>query len=405
MAFCASFWRIGEARVLHRHREPDPSLSAGVVDDLDALAGLGRQDLGERRMIGRFRHDDRRRHRPLDVVLLEEGRNDLGQLGRIRMLRKERAIADMSAAADHHDVDGDESLLRHDGDDVDVARRRALHELPGLELRETRDLVADARRALERERRCGLVHLDLELGQHQVRLALQEEHRALDVLAIVRFGNQPDARTAAALDLVQHAGPRAVREHRVLAGADLEDLLQERHALADRAGARIRTEVAVLPVEPAAMEAELRKRIGGQADVRIALVVAKDDVVARFFRFDQVVLEEQRFPLGAGHRRLDPRNLREHHGDPSLVRALLEIARDALLQVARLADVERRAAGIEHPVHAGTMRQRRDQLARVEGGRRRGYRFRAVHVRRPGARPACRDAPRSRRTRRGTSAR
>ncbi len=124
-----------EARVLHGHREPDPPLAAGVVDDLDALPRLGGEHLRERRMIGRVRHDDRRGHRPLDVVLLEKRGNDLGQLARVRMLRKERAVADVAPAADHHDVDGDEPLLRRRRDDVDVAGRRALDELPCLQLR------------------------------------------------------------------------------------------------------------------------------------------------------------------------------------------------------------------------------------------------------------------------------
>ena len=57
-----------------------------------------------------------------------------------------------------------------------------------------------------------------------------------------------------------------------------------------------------------------------------------------------------------------------------LVAAALEVARHALLQVARLADVQRVAARILHPVDAGTMRQRRDQLAGIEGGRWRGAR-------------------------------
>jgi hypothetical protein len=122
-------------------------------------------------------------------------------------------------------------------------------------------------------------------------------------------------------------------------------------------------------VEPPAMEAKLRKRLAGQADVRIALVVAEEDVVARLLRLDEVVLEQQRLALGARHRRFDSHHLREHHRDPRFVRALLEIARHALLQVARLADVKGFALAVVHPVDAGTMRQRTDQLARVEGRR------------------------------------
>ena len=62
--------------------EPDAPLAAGIGDDFDALPRLCGQHFGERRVVERVRHDDRRRHRPLDVVLLEERRHDVGQLRR-----------------------------------------------------------------------------------------------------------------------------------------------------------------------------------------------------------------------------------------------------------------------------------------------------------------------------------
>jgi hypothetical protein len=52
-------------------------------------------------------------------------------------------------------------------------------------------------------------------------------------------------------------------------------------------------------VELAAVEAQLRERFAGQADERIALVVAENDVVARLVRLDQIVLEQQRFARNA----------------------------------------------------------------------------------------------------------
>ena len=54
-----------------------------------------------------------------------------------------------------------------------------------------------------------------------------------------------------------------------------------RDAFAHRARARERPEIAVRPIERAAMEAQLRIRVAAEADVRIALVVAVEDVVAR----------------------------------------------------------------------------------------------------------------------------
>src|SRR5581483_7694049 len=138
--------------------------------------------------------------------------------------------------------------------------------------------------------------------------------------------DEPDAGRRAALDLMQHAGPRAIGENGVLAGANLEYLLERRDAVAYRTGARERSEVLVLAVERAAMKAKLRKGIAGKAHVRIALVVAEEDVVARLERLDEVVLEQQRLAVGAYGGGLDARDLRNHRRDARLVLALLEIA-------------------------------------------------------------------------------
>src|SRR4029453_6566306 len=62
----------------------------------------------------------------------------------------------------------------------------------------------------------------------------------------------------------------------------------------------------------------------------------------------------------------------EHQRDPGFVRVLLEITRHPLFQIARFANIKRLTRGIEHPINAGTMRQRSQELGRIELGRRRG---------------------------------
>ena len=301
VAFCASFWRIANvafcsAMASHTRRSPPglPTISTFCPDCTDSTSASAA-------MIGGVRHDDRRRDRTLDVVLLEERRHDFGKrrgIDGIGMPRKERAVADVAAAADHHDIDGEETALRSRRDDVDVAGRRAFHELPRLQRLQAADLVANARRALEFERGRRRLHLRLQLDQHFIRLAAQEQRRAFDVVAIFLFADEAHAGRGAALDLVEHARPRTVGEHRVLARAQHEDLLQRRDAVADRARAGERSEVPVAAIERAAMEAQLRKRIARDADVRIALVVAEQDVVARLVRLDEIVLEQQRLAFG-----------------------------------------------------------------------------------------------------------
>ena len=114
VAFCASFWRIANVAFSQRHREPHAPLAAGIADDVHLPAGLRGQHFRERGMVLDVGHDDRRRHRPLEVVLREERRHDLAFAldGRgIRVARKERPVADVPAAADHHHVHGEQAAL------------------------------------------------------------------------------------------------------------------------------------------------------------------------------------------------------------------------------------------------------------------------------------------------------
>jgi hypothetical protein len=101
--------------------------------------------------------------------------------------------------------------------------------------------------------------------------------------------------------------------------------------------------------------------------VGVALVVAKQDVVARLERLDQVVLEQQRLGLGAHHGGLHARDLRDHVADARAAVALLEVVGNALLQVARLAHVEHRARGVEVAVDTRQLRQGRDFAEQLIG--------------------------------------
>ena len=145
-----------------------------------------------------------------------------------------------------------------------------------------------------------------ELLLHLGRLARQEQHRVLDQRRIVALADQPDAGRAAPLDLEEQAGPRPALEHRVRAGAQQEGLLQLVQRPVDAARRGEGPEVAPRLLAQAAVLLHLRERmVGGDEDVREALVVAEQHVVARLQLLDQVLLEQQR--LGLGLRR------QEHH--------------------------------------------------------------------------------------------
>ena len=70
------------------------------------------------------------------------------------------------------------------------------------------------------------------------------------------------------------------------------------------------------------------------------------------------MLEQERLGFGVGYRHLDLRNLGDERRGLRLVDALLEVGRNALFQVARLADVDDLVLRIEHAVDARAVRQR-----------------------------------------------
>ena len=90
------------------------------------------------------------------------------------MLREKRPITDVAPAADHDQIHGRETALARRGNDVDVARRRALDELARLQGIEPRDLVADLGRLLKGERSGRRFHLLLQDIEHLGRLALKK---------------------------------------------------------------------------------------------------------------------------------------------------------------------------------------------------------------------------------------
>ena len=212
-------------------------------------------------------------------------------------------------------------------------------------------------------------HPRFKFMQHGLRVAHQESLGIGDIVRIGLGRDVADARAGATLDLIEQTRPGAIGIHGVLAGPQLEHLLQQLDRFLHRPGARVRPEVAVLAVGRSAVIGEPRECVRGNLQVRIALVVAEQDVVARLQALDEVVLEQQRLGLGPDHRGLHPHDLADHVADAGAAVALLEIVGDAPFQVARLAHVEHRTGGIEIAVDAGQLRQGSDFAEQLIGMR------------------------------------
>jgi hypothetical protein len=283
------------------------------------------------------------------------------------MLRKIGPIAEVASATNHRQVDAGAAAVDLDREDVGVDRPSAgvvLDRLLVQDARQRADLVPDLGRLLELQRVGARHHLRLQRVHQLLLLALQEALGVGDVARVVLGRDVVDAGARAALDLVQQARPRPVGEHRVLAGAQVEHLLDQLDRVLHRPGGRKRAEVAVLLVDRAAVVGDARKAMRLDLEIGIALVVDEADVEARRQRLDQVVLEQQRLGFGAHHRRLHAADPDHHVAGPDRAFAagvaLGEVARDALLEVACLADVEHVVGSIEEAIDAGQIRQRGD---------------------------------------------
>ena len=155
-----------------------------------------------------------------------------------------------------------------------------------------------------------------------------------------------DAGRPAALDVVvqaRRAGAPAGLD--ALAGAELEDLLEQVERAADALGVRVRAEVEALAAVALAREVDAREvLVHRDRDERIRLVVAQADVEPRAVLLDEVLLGEERLGLGGDEDELDRLDRIDH-----LVRAaghgIGEVAGDALLDRLRLADVDDLARG------------------------------------------------------------
>ena len=223
-------------------------------------------------------------------------------------------------------------------------------------------LIADARGVLEALGAGGLLHAPAEPLDELALPALQELDRVLHRLPVVLRRDLVHARGRAAVDLVQDAGPLAVGEDVIGAGAELEPAVHDAEGLADGARARVRAEVARAVLLALARPPHLQPRIGvalvePQDDE--VLVVAQPDVEARLVLLDELVLEEDGLLLRARDDDVDVSQevVEEGHERPLVAPGRVEIAPYPRPQAGRLADVDHLALPILHEVAARLRRQ------------------------------------------------
>ena len=349
--------------------EPASQRLAGVVEcmldeirlgaalgqaDFDVALCLQRQRLLEQRARGELvREQDEARHGLVVVELGDEALQHLLEPERAVGLGKVGAVAPVLPAPEEEHLDAGLAAFLMGREDVGLLDAVAVDRLIGRYVRECLQPVAKARGALELEPVGGLQHHPLQLGTHGLALAAQEFDGLVNEHGVVGLADLASARRRAALDLVQQTRPGAAVEHTIGAGAQQKRTLQRVDRAVDGAGRGERPEEVALAAAGATMLQDLRRLvIAPDENEGERLVVAHQHVEARPEALDQIGFEQQRLGLGADRDELHRRRRQDHARDAIRMAANTSIVRDAGLQIARLADVDHRAVGIDHAIHA-----------------------------------------------------
>ena len=317
--------------------------------------GLQAQRLGQQvGILDIMRHQDQARRRLVVIELRDEGGEHLAGLDLAVMAREEGLIAPVLAGAEEEDLDAGAAAILGDGDHIGFLDALRIDALVGGDSGDGADPVAQARGALIVERLRGGLHALLQILAQGIGLAAQEIARLSDQLVIGGRFDQPDAGRGAALDLVQHAGARAALIDAVGTGAHQEGFLQRIEGLVHGTHGGEGAEIIALHLVGAAMLGQLRRRmVAADQDIGKALVVAQQHIIARLEALDQIGLEQQRLGLGLGDDEFHRPGQRDHQGDAIGMAAAIGIIGNAILQIARLADIQDRAILGEHAVDTG----------------------------------------------------
>ena len=227
-------------------------------------------------------------------------------------------------------------------------------------------MVAVAGGVFKIERGSGLLHFVLQRLGELAGFAVEEGFGFAHAGLIIVVADVADTGAGAAADLIQQAGAVAVGEYAVFAGAQAEHFLQNLDAVAHGVAVGVGAEILVGLFERAAVIGHLRVFVAGKHQVGIAFIVAKEDIVFRRQRFDEVVFQNQRFGFAAGDGGFDRMHLLHHQRDARGMVVFLEIARHAPLEVDGFTDVEHVSAAVEHAVHAGQVGQVFEKQVDVE---------------------------------------
>ncbi len=307
------------------------------------------------------RDDDLGRDRRRGAVVLQaEGLEDGGAILSLDVLEVEREAVDEPPPTEGEELHRGAVAVRGEPDHVDRPHGALVGGLPLRKALDGAQPVSVARGLLEPLLGRGRSHPLLQGAPDGARLAREELDHPVDDLAVLLDRDRADTGRGAALDVEVEAGdPRMATWLRALAGAELEDAVQDVERLAHLLRVRVRAEVDVAAAVTLSREHHARVLVRhGDRDVREGLVVAEPDVERWAVALHEVLLEMQRLGLALRDDHLDAADSRHEVADAlARVAPAVEVAAHTGPEGLRLPDVEDLVARVAKEIDARSLRQ------------------------------------------------
>ena len=342
---------------------------------MDAHPGLLAQGI-QQRFVNRMAGHQGGGHGHLQIMLGHKSLQHLQRLRVVHMGGKVRPVAQVAPTAHHGQIHTGFAAADAHRQHIDIAVVHRVHRLLVQHFGQSTQLVAQIGRLLKFQFVGMGQHAPLQVLHHLLGFAAQQALGAVDIARVLGQRGVAHARPRTAPNLVQQTRARAVVEHRVLAGAQAKHLLDQLHGLAHRPHTGVGAKIIVPFVHctPVIHHARDLVRFGratvgglavgvagvGDLHIGVALVVAKQNVVARLEAFDEVVLQQQGLGLRAHHGGLHARDLAHHVANAGATVFALKVAVNAPFQMVGFAHIQHLIVSIEIAVHPRQRRQGRD---------------------------------------------
>ena len=352
---------LGGVLVHHfAERAQSPPLGNANHDPMPRkLAQVAREQVGLLR-IERNRKQDLRRNVLTQAVMLAQKRAQILRLKQAVRPKEELGLVLKHARADVKNGYAGAKLVAVKPDHVLLGRSIGHHLLLFPDRVKRANSVAATRGRLVSLLLRKAEHLLLKRAAHVRSLSSQNIGSVANRNGVFLGRNASRTNAHAPPHLVIDAGtsPADVARKNARAGGQTQTAVDPFDQGKGRGGSRIRAEIA--PLSLLSLTGHLQARVFPlrDADIGIRLCILEANVVLRRVLLDQGILQRKRLHLVVAEIVVKIPDLRHHACRFDILFAILKILRNAVLELARLANVDHAALTVAHHVDARTKRKR-----------------------------------------------